>query len=74
MGICPTIFLYDIHFSSLGLEVFGVSLVVERKEKGNKEFTSSSFPPLNNKNEHFKSAFNIIMKQNLTKMNVNKPC
>jgi hypothetical protein len=48
-------------------------LVLERKEKGNKEFTSSSFPPLNNKNEHFKSAFNVIMNQNLTKMNVNKP-
>jgi hypothetical protein len=41
--------------------------VVERKEKGNKFFTNSSFPPLNNKNEHFKSAFNVIMNQNLTK-------
>jgi hypothetical protein len=47
-------------------------LVVERKEKGNKGFTSSSFPPLNNKNEHFKSGFNVIMNQNLTKTNVNK--
>jgi hypothetical protein len=42
-------------------------LVVERKEKGNKFFTNSSFPPLSNKNEHFKSAFNVIMNQNLTK-------
>jgi hypothetical protein len=48
-------------------------LVFERKEKGNKELKSSCFPPLNNKNEHFKSAFNVIMNQNLTKTNVNKP-
>jgi len=48
-------------------------LMVERKEKENKDFTSSSFPPLNKKNEHFKSAFNVIMNQSLTKTNVNKP-